>query len=441
MSRSGNRPFVLVAGGTLTAFALLLSGCSAGGGGGTADGTVELTWLQGSGVQTNIDIAQALADAYTAENPDVTIKVDSSGGSGSDYDNLLKTRLATGEMSDMFWYNSGSQLQGLNPDQTLLDVKDQGWVGDLNETFKSVVSGTDGAVFGAPLATSAGGGFFYNIPLYEELGLSVPTTWDEFMANNEAIKAAGRTAVAQTYGDTWTSQMVTLADFYNVEAAEPGWAEDYTQNKVKYATDPVAARSFEKLQDLADGGYFNEDYASATLDDGLRMVATGEAAHYPMLTGLYSSLAAVAPDNVDDVGFFAIPGDDASTNGATVWMPPAVYAPKDTPNADAVRDFMSFVASPAGCDAIVTAGGVTGPLLVDGCELPAETPRLVSDLLPYFDSGANAPALEFLSPIKGPALEQLTVEVGTGIRSGDDAAALYDQDVLKQAQQLNLPGW
>ena len=51
------------------------------------------------------------------------------------------------------------------------------------------------------------------------------------------------------------------------------------------------------------------------------------------------------------------------------------------------------------------------------------------------------PALEFLSPIKGPALERFTVEVGSGLRSAEDGAALYDQDVEKQAKQLGIPGW
>ena len=51
------------------------------------------------------------------------------------------------------------------------------------------------------------------------------------------------------------------------------------------------------------------------------------------------------------------------------------------------------------------------------------------------------PALEFLSPVKGPALEQITVEVGSGLRSAEDGAKLYDEDVKKQAQQLGLEGW
>jgi raffinose/stachyose/melibiose transport system substrate-binding protein len=59
----------------------------------------------------------------------------------------------------------------------------------------------------------------------------------------------------------------------------------------------------------------------------------------------------------------------------------------------------------------------------------------------YFDDGNTAPALEFLSPIKGPNLENITVQVGSGISTGKQGAELYDQDVKKQAQQLGLPGW
>ena len=66
----------------------------------------------------------------------------------------------------------------------------------------------------------------------------------------------------------------------------------------------------------------------------------------------------------------------------------------------------------------------------------------MADLQTYFTAdGRTAPALEFLSPVKGPNLENITVEVGSGIRTPEDAAALYDEDVTKQAQQLGLPGW
>ena len=65
----------------------------------------------------------------------------------------------------------------------------------------------------------------------------------------------------------------------------------------------------------------------------------------------------------------------------------------------------------------------------------------MKDIAAYIDSGKSGPALEFLSPVKGPSLEQICVADGTGQMTPDEAAADYDKDVEKQAQQLGLPGW
>jgi raffinose/stachyose/melibiose transport system substrate-binding protein len=43
--------------------------------------------------------------------------------------------------------------------------------------------------------------------------------------------------------------------------------------------------------------------------------------------------------------------------------------------------------------------------------------------------------------VKGPSLEQITVAVGTGQMTPEEAGAAYDEDVVKQAQQLGLEGW
>ncbi|GAA3908884.1 ABC transporter substrate-binding protein [Microbacterium invictum] len=431
----------MLAAASAAAVSVLLTGCAGGGGDNDPDGPVELTWFQGSGVETNIATAEALAEAFNAKNPDIVIKVDASGPSDSaQLDNLMKTRLATGEMPDMFWYNSGSLLQALNPDQTMLDIAAEDFVSNLDDAWISAVSTEDG-VFGVPVQTAGGGGIFYSIPIYDELGLDVPKTWDEFLANSDAIRDAGYTGVELTFGDAWTAQIITLADFYNVWASDNDWAAQYTANEVNFADDPVAVQGFTKLQDIYDGGYLNEDFASALLNDGLEAVTTGAAGHYPMLGFAQATIATNWPENLDDVGFFGIPGDNAEEAGMTVWMPPALYAPANTEHPGAVKEFMAFVASPAGCDAVTEALGATGQYLVEGCTVPDEAPRIVADWAPYFESGHVAPALEFLSPVKGPNLMQINVEVGSGVRDGQSGAELYDADAAKQAQQLGLPGW
>ena len=407
---------------------------------GMADAEVQLSILLDGNAET-IAAMEALTAAYTTAHPDVTFEIENRPG-GAEGDNLVKTRLATGEAGDILQYNSGSLFQALNPAETLTDLTAIPGQANVVESFKSVVTAADGTVRGVPFGPAMGGGIYYNKKIYAELGLSVPKTWAEFMANNEAIKAAGKVAVAQTYKDTWTSQLFVLGDFYNVLAVEPNFAVDYTANKAKYATSPAAAAGFQHLEDVFKGGYLNEDFGAATFDDGVRMVATGEAAHYPMLTFALGNIKQNYPENVNDVGFFAQPGVDAAKNGLTVWMPAALYIPASSANADAAKSFLDFVASVEGCNLMIGANGATGPYLIKDCALPADVPPSVADMMPYFQTeGLTAPALEFLSPIKGPALEQFTVEVGSGIRPAAEAAGLYDGDVEKQAKQLGLPNW
>ncbi len=399
---------------------------------------VTLTYLVDESEAT-VATANALADAYMALHPNVTIEIEVRPG-GADGDNIVKTRLATGEMTDIFWYNSGSLLQALQPAETLVDLAGEPFIANIAESFLPTVSQGE-AIYGVPSGTAMGGGILYNKKIYEELGLSVPTTWEEFAANNEAIKAAGIAPVIQTYGDTWTSQLFVLADYYNVVQAVPTFTEDYTANKAKYATTPAAMAGFQYLQDGFESGWWQQDYATTKFEQGMKLLADGEGAHYPMLSFALSTIATNWPESANDIGFFAQPGTDAAKNGATIWMPAGTYIPKTTENVDVAKDFLAFIASVEGVDAINAKVPPSGPYVIKGASLPDSVLPAVKEIAAYIDSGNAGPALEFVSPVKGPSLEQLTVAVGTGQMSADEAAAAYDVDVEKQAQQLGLEGW
>ena len=431
---------------SLAAAAAITTGCSAGslgssegGGGGEDGGGVELSVLASNNPATLTQV-EALAEAFMADNPDVEVEVEARPG-GTEGDNLIKTRLSTGDMSDVFVYHSGSLLQALNPTQTLVPLSDQPWADDIADPFIEATT-IDGELYGAPVGSGQAGAVLYNKAVYEQLGLEIPQTWDEFMANNAVIAEQSEAApVIQTYGETWTSQLFVLGDFHNVLQENPNFAEEYTAGEVKYATSEAAIKGFEHQQAVHDAGYLNEDFASATYADGVRMLAEGEGVHYPMLTSALIELANSYPDAIEDIGVFGMPGTDAATNGITIWTPDAAYIPQTTEGADrdAALEFLAFIASPAGCDVLAEVATPTGPYMVDGCELPEDVPSAVKDIQAYLEKeGASSPALEFLSPIKGPNLENLTVEVGSGIRSAQEAAALYDQDVVQQAAQLGL---
>jgi raffinose/stachyose/melibiose transport system substrate-binding protein len=444
-SRTGRRGVALTA--IAAATTLFAAGCSAGSlgsssGEGSASATT-ITLLSGA-TDTEVSSAKAVIEAFQAANPNITVKHDTRPG-GSEGDNLVKTRLATGEMAEVFIYNNGSLLQAIKPEQNLAPLDDQPWAGQLDELFAASSKGSDGKLYGGPYGTAFGGGVLYNIPVYKKLGLEVPKTWNEFMANNKKIKEAGGVdPVEQTYGETWTSQLFVLGDYYNVEAAVPNFAADYTANKVKYATTPEALAGFQHIQDVKDAGYFNKDFASAKLNDGMKAVATGAAAHYPQLGASAANTENVAPGKSNDVGFFALPGNDAAKNGMTVWPgTTAMYIPKSVEGDKlaAAKKLVEFATTQQGCDAYIKGNPPQGPFLSKACHLPSEISQVAKDTQAYFESGNAGPALEFKSPVKGPALEQICIQVGTGQVDGKKGAELYDQDVKKQAQQLGLPGW
>lgn len=384
--------------------------------------------------------ATALKEAFEAENPNITVNIDASPG-GADGDNLVRTRLSTGEMSDVFQYNAGSQLQALNPDETLLDLSDQPWMANVDEDFKKAVSGENG-VYGAPTGTSQAGGIVYSKKVYEDLGLDIPATWDEFMANNAKIKGAGIDPVFQAYGDAWTSQLIVLGSFANVTAQDPDWAEKYTTGERKYADDP-AFEGFQSLQDLADAGYLNENYPSANNDAAIAALIEGTAAQYPMLTSnVVTNVRQNFPDSMDALGLFPVPAKNADDTRLTIWEPNSLYIPNTTEGAklDAAKKFVEFFNSAKGCE-LQNQTEPAGPYAITTCSLPDDVAPIVIDVQTWVENEKSGLALEFLSPVKGPNLEKILVEVGSKITSAKDASIAYDDDVRKQAQQLGLPGW
>jgi raffinose/stachyose/melibiose transport system substrate-binding protein len=445
-TKTGQRGIALVA--LAAATTLFAAGCSAGslgsssgGGGQGSAGAVTITWLTGS-TDTEVASSKAVIEAFQAANPGITVKTDTRPG-GSDGDNLVKTRLSTGEMAEVFTYNNGSLLAALKPAQNLTPMDDQPWAGQLDKTFKDSTT-VDGKLYGGPWGSAQGGAVLYNIPVYKKLGLEIPKTWDEFMKNNAAIKKAGGVdPVEQTYGDTWTSQLFVLGDFHNVAAQVPDFAAKYTAGQNKYSNTPAALAGFQHIQQVHEAGYFNKDFASAKFNDGVKAVATGKAAQYPQLGFVSANIENVAPGHSNDVGFFPLPGPDAATNGMTIWPGAGMYIPKSVQGdkLDAAKKLIAFVATQPGCDAFAKGQPPTGPYLTKACKLPSDVTQVAKDTQSYIESGKASPALEFLSPIKGPALEQICIQVGTGQVSGEKGAALYDQDVKKQAQQLGLPGW
>jgi raffinose/stachyose/melibiose transport system substrate-binding protein len=146
---------------------------------------------------------QAIADAYTAANPNVTIKITVleneafkaklAATAGPDYPDLFQS-WGGGIMADQ-------ADAGLLKDITA-DIAD--WKDTINPGAMSIYA-YDGKQYGVPWDMGMIG-FWYNKALFEQAGVTAPpATWDEYLDAVTKLRAAGIDPLAIAGKDKWPS--------------------------------------------------------------------------------------------------------------------------------------------------------------------------------------------------------------------------------------------
>ena len=391
--------------------------------------------------QDSQDKWNAMTAAFMKANPDIIVKTNFVPG-GVEGDALVKSQLASGTMTDVFAYNVGALMQAIDPVRNLVNLKNEPWMSSVNSGFIPSATGADGGVYAAPFGTAMGGGILYNKRIYSKLGLQIPLTWKDFMANNAKIKKAGITPVISSWKDSWTAQLFVLGDHFNVAAAMPGFEDKFTANKIVLAKNPATLAGFQHLEEVRKAGYYNKDVAATTFAKALEYLALGKGAHYPMLSAGIDTIVANFPTKASDIGFMAQPGTNAKSNGVTVWMPSGVYIAKTTKNLEAAKKFVAWTVSKESFQVQNKVVPPSGPYFIKGAPVSGNLTAVFTDLYNYMQGkGTSYPALEFLTPVKGPNLSQICVEIGSGQKNALQGAQSYQKDLQKQSQQLGLAGW
>lgn len=123
----------------------------------------------------------------------------------------------------------------------------------------------------------------------------------------------------------------------------------------------------------------------------------------------------------------------------TLWYPAALYGNKNSDKQEAILKFMEFYVSDEALDAYSAAVLPDGPYCITGYEMPDNAyDAVANDIQTYFESGKNAPALEYISQVKGADCPAICQELGSGQTTAKEAAEKYDKDCAKQATQLGL---
>lgn len=183
---TSRRRWRIGAAAALAATALVATGCTAPSTEpeGTVDEPVEiLFWSWLPNIQTTIDL-------FEEANPGITVRLENVGPGEEEYtkiQNAIDAGTGGPDVAQMT-YNA---IPSFAITGALADIE-ANTDADLDELFLSGVLGNvriDGTTYGVPQDFGPGV-MYYRTDIFEEVGVAVPETWDEFATAGEQIRSA-----------------------------------------------------------------------------------------------------------------------------------------------------------------------------------------------------------------------------------------------------------
>lgn len=267
---------------------------------------------------------------------------------------LLEAKLRAGAV-DVFGTYPGSVYRDDSNLPFMMDLSDMDFVNKLTDEYVEYAAYTDGKIYNAPL-NMVSDTVFYNKTIFNQLGLTEPTNYSEFIAVLEALKAKSKDfgnggnkfggvelAAPIIFGgrETWPISMT----YNSIEAAvvrtvDPYFYVDVWKNGTKSLDDDIIKETFRKYKEISSYYQINSYGLSYSRVPG--KFALGE---YGMLidgSWSYSQIVSANPDI--DIGVFPLPANDSSEyKNYTVGKPGSGFAiHKDTKHAELAKAFIEF---------------------------------------------------------------------------------------------------
>ncbi len=291
----------------------------------------------------NDDLAiwqEKIIPAFEAKNPGIKVKFTPSAP--AEYNAVLNSKLEAGSAGDLITCRPFDASLALYDKGYLASLKDLDGIGNFSDVAKSAWITDDGEnPFCVPMA-SVIHGFIYNADAFEEIGIEVPTTVDEFFAALDKIKEDGNyIPMAMGTNDQWEAATMGYnnigPNYWKGEEGRLALIEG-TQK----LTDDGWVAPYAQLAKWKD--YLGDGYEAQTYPDSQNLFTLGRAAVYPAgsweITGFNT--------NADfKMGAFIPPvqnaGDECYISDHTDI---GIGMNAKTENPEAAKTFLNWVASP-----------------------------------------------------------------------------------------------
>ena len=223
----------------------------------------------------DVDAYEGLFKVFTQKNPNINVV--HTAYRNTEYNGILAAALAGGSGPDVFMARSYGGMEAFAQSGYMVALDDLmpelKAFNDANR--RGATSVTDGKLYGVPMASQTCT-IFYNTEIYSKLGLKIPVTWDEFIANMEACKKAGIIPIGNGGKDSWVYETLLgniAPNFYGANAFYDG-----VRNGTKTFEDPAFVAAIQKLLELKP--YMPDMVNAVSYDDGRAGFMNGTIAHF-----------------------------------------------------------------------------------------------------------------------------------------------------------------
>ncbi|MCP4544104.1 MAG: extracellular solute-binding protein [Chloroflexi bacterium] len=218
---------------------------------------------------------------FNTKYPHITVRFDPSRA----YDVILQTQLENGMAPDLLYLSSFSASRPLFEMGHLESLQDLSGLNDSNFTQEARVPWTsdDGEPYAVPLM-AVSHGIYYNVDIFEQLDLTIPTTWEELLATSRAIQDAGYVPFANSTGHEMNVDDIFMSLAPNFIGGREG-REAYLSGERCFDDEHTVA-AFQAVADLAPFLYSPQEKLISP--DNRRMFLQAES---PMLMGDSSDVA------------------------------------------------------------------------------------------------------------------------------------------------------
>ena len=264
------------------------------------------------------------------------------------YEDVLLTMLNAGEGPDIFGLQSGFAIDTTyNVTENAVDLSDEEWMA-YYDTFASEQTSVDGVNYGLTYYDVTTDYYMvYNKTLFEEAGITeIPTTYDELCEACEALLAIGVTPIYEPVADGWHQTMLWTENGQVFEFLEEGIIDALNNNETTFAENENMLTALEQINNLAQSGYFGDNYASDEFANAEAYLASGEFAMCMLKPGAISSIVESAYNEAgyteDDFGLMLLPIlDNQYLNSHPTGPSRFIYSGSD--NIEAAKLYLSYL--------------------------------------------------------------------------------------------------